>query len=145
MMPRLNIRIAERINLKAILKLQKLCYLSEAALYNDYTIEPLTQSIGDLTNGFDSGTIFLAGYLNEKLIASVRGNVKNDIGFINKLIVHPDFQNRGYGKMMMKAIEAELKTTNTLELFTGNKSVKNIKLYENLGYKIYKHEMVNQS
>lgn len=144
-MNRLDIKVATKEELDLILKLQKLSYQSEAKLYNDYNIEPLTQSRDDLINSFDDEVIYLTGYLNGKLIASVRGYIKKNTGFINKLIVHPDFQRRGYGKLMMNSIENILKTASRFELFTGNKSEKNIRLYEKLGYEIYRSEKVSEA
>lgn len=133
----LKIGIAVKSELSAILELQKECYQSEAALYNDYNIQPLRQTLDEVFNDFDNGVTYLAGYIDGILVASVRGNINKNTGYINKLIVSPGFQNRGYGKLMMKAIEQVLESAVRFELFTGHKSEKNIRLYEKLGYKVY--------
>jgi len=133
----LKISIAVKPELSAILELQKECYQSEAILYNDYTIQPLTQTLSEMFDDFDNGVIYLSGYINGILVASVRGNMHKNTGYINKLIVSSEFQNRGYGKFMMRAIEQELKSAVRFELFTGHKSERNIRFYENLGYKVY--------
>lgn len=133
----LAIKTANRFELSFILDLQRICYQSEAVLYDDYTIQPLTQTLTELADDFDSGTIYLTGYIYEKLIASVRGNSRDGTGYIRKLIVDPEYQNKGYGKLMMNAIENDLKDVERFELFTGNKSEKNIVLYKKLGYEIF--------
>jgi heat shock protein HspQ len=44
-------------DLEYILKLQKLAYISEAKLYNDYSIEPLKQTIDDIINEYEKGIV----------------------------------------------------------------------------------------
>jgi ribosomal protein S18 acetylase RimI-like enzyme len=53
--------------------------------------------------------------------------------------VLPCCQNKGIGKQLMQSIEREY-SGKRFELFTGAKSMKNIKLYEKCGYSIYKKE-----
>jgi GNAT superfamily N-acetyltransferase len=53
------------------------------------------------------------------------------------LIVHPDHQNRGIGKKLMHAIENKFSSARRYELFTGDKSEKNLALYGKLGYSKY--------
>ena len=80
----------------------------------------------------------------EKIIGSVRAKSIEKTCFIGKLIVNPDFQNQGIGKSLMAEIEKQFTNADNFELFTGNKSLKNISLYEKLGYKIFKKEQINQ-
>ena len=44
-------------DLLKILELQKLAYLSEAKLLNNYSIQPLTQTLKELENEFDKNII----------------------------------------------------------------------------------------
>ncbi|ANH83639.1 hypothetical protein A8C56_01610 [Niabella ginsenosidivorans] len=137
------LRTAAKKDLPAILQLQKLCYLSEAAIYNDDTIEPLTQTIEDLYRSFDNGELFLIAVCNDQITGSVRGVVKKSTGHINKLIVAPSFQNKGIGKQLMTAIETQLAPVNRYELFTGHKSEKNLYLYQKLNYTIYQTRKIH--
>jgi hypothetical protein len=59
---------------ESILKLQYLCYQREAALYDDYTTTPLTQSLMNLLLEYDTHRI-LAMLLGEEVIGSVRGRL----------------------------------------------------------------------
>lgn len=146
MMPaEFKISKATILDLKQILKLQKNCYQSEAALYNDFSIQPLTQTYTELVAESADGIIFLTGRINTKIIASVRGYSSKRNGFINKLIVDVRFQNKGYGKQMMAAMENELKGVLRIELFTGHKSKKNISLYESIGYKIFREKKMKEN
>lgn len=122
-----------------ILALQKLAYLSEAKLYNNYAIPPLTQTIEELVADFGR-KLFLKAVEDGRIIGSVNGFLKEDRCLIGRLMVHPDFQGRGIGTLLMKAIEARFADAGTWELFTGELSVKNIRLYERLGYHAIRKE-----
>lgn len=135
----MKIVVAKREDLPEILKLQKLCYLSEAKIYNVYNIPPLVQTLEviekDLSNQF-----FLKAVIDNKVIGSVRAYQKGETCYIGRLIVHPEYQNRGVGTKLMKEIEASFKDAKRFELFTGYKSSKNLYLYQKLGYTPFKTE-----
>lgn len=136
---------AEKEDLATILILQKECYVSEAELYNDFNIQPLTQTIESITNEFQNGTLFLKGIIDNKIIASVRGFTKDNITYIGKLVVDKNFQNKKIAQTLMNAIEQRLNDCSSYELFTGHKSEKNIYLYKKLGYKEYKRKSINEN
>jgi len=129
-------------DLPQILNLQKLAYLSEAKLLNNYSIQPLTQTLQELENEFDK-YIILKLMDNDKIIGSIRAYEENDRVYIGKLMVHPDYQNNGYGASLLKTIETFYKNK-TFELYTSSKSIKNIKLYEKNGYKEFKRERISE-
>ena len=126
-------------DLEEILALQKLAYLSEAEIYNDFSIPPLLQTIEDIKSEYAYKT-FLKAVDSGKIIGSVRANLQDGTCYIGKLIVHPDFQNRGIGTALMNSIENCFKGCKRYDLFTGKKSVKNIYLYNKLGYMIFKEK-----
>ena len=53
-----------------ILKLQKLAYLSEAEIYDDYTIPPLTQTLEEIRDDFKR-QILLKATIGGQIIGSV--------------------------------------------------------------------------
>ena len=60
---------------------------------------------------------------------------------MEKLIVDPDFQNRGIGAGIMREVETRYShIVNRFSLFTGDKSASNIRLYKKLGYKEIRRE-----
>ena len=122
-------------DLTDILNLQKTAYLSEAEIYNCYDIEPLNQSIESIQNDFNDYLFLKAEYHNE-IIGSVKIKNCGDYCYLGKLIVSPKFQNKGIGRKLMNEAEKIFPNVKKYELFTGEKSIKNIKLYESLGYKI---------
>jgi ribosomal protein S18 acetylase RimI-like enzyme len=120
-----------------ILSLQKLAYRSEAEIYNDFNIPPLVQALESIEKDFEN-QYFLKTVMNGKIIGSVRAYTKEGTCYIGRLIVHPDFQNRGIGTDLMNEIERIFNTCRRFELFTGDKSERNLYLYQKLGYKIFK-------
>ncbi len=119
-----------------ILELQKLAYQSEAMIYDDWTIPPLTQTLEEIKEDFSKST-FLKVCASNRIIGSVRVSVKGECCEIGRLIVHPSLQGKGVGTKLMLAVEKEFPTFKRFELFTGSKSVRNIHLYEKLGYRIF--------
>jgi ribosomal protein S18 acetylase RimI-like enzyme len=128
------IAIATSKDAVEILKLQKLAYISEAEIYNDYSIPPLTQTLPEVLDDFKNYTI-LKAVSNRVIIGSVRGQLTGNSCYIGRLMVHPDFQNRGIGTRLMKAIEAEFQQVKKFTLGTGHRSERNLYLYHKLGYK----------
>jgi GNAT superfamily N-acetyltransferase len=120
-----------------ILSLQKLAYQSEAEIYDDFTIPPLTQTLEEIKKDFES-QIFLKAVTGGKNIGSVRAFMKEGTCYVGRLIVHPDFQNQGIGTQLMNRIEEVFKGAQRFEIFTGHKSERNLYLYEKLGYKRFK-------
>lgn len=136
---RANIQDAEEI-----LSLQKLAYISEAEIYNDFNIPPLVQSFEQIESEFDNH-IFLKVLVDGKIIGSLRASVIDGVCTIFKVIVHPDFQNRGIGTSMIIRIEEILCESKRFEIFTGHRSERNLYLYQKLGYKIFKTEKLTDN
>ncbi|MBA7682347.1 hypothetical protein ES703_90697 [subsurface metagenome] len=127
-----------------ILELQKLAYQSEAEIYNDYSIPPLTQTLDEIKEDF-TFQVFLKAVIKNKIIGSVRAYKEEDTLYIGRLIIHPDFQNQGIGKRLLKEIEAKFNDVKRFELFTGYKSKKNLNLYRKFGYSIFKSEKISEN
>jgi ribosomal protein S18 acetylase RimI-like enzyme len=134
-MQQMEIRKATQNDLPKILGIQKQAFLSEAKRYNDFSIPPLHQTIEELVQEFTEKQIWV-GTINNEIVGSVRVFSKNGIGYIGKLIVSPEHQNKGIGRTLMNHAETELKDVEKIELFTGEKSDKNIYLYKSMGYEI---------
>lgn len=140
----MQIMRADRNDLEEILKLQYLAYQSEAQLVNDFNIQPLTQTLEELMDEYEKGVIYKAVDDKEQIIGSVRGYVRDGTIHIGKLMVHPNFQGRGIGTSLLRHIENEHKGLRK-ELFTSDRSIRNIKLYERNGYKRFKEEAVSEN
>lgn len=138
--------IIERANVEnagEILDLQKLAYQSEAALYDDDTIPPLTQTLEEITADFER-QLFLKASVDGRIIGSVRAYEREGTCCIGRLIVHPGFQNQGVGTRLLNEIERAFVQARRYELFTGDKSERNLYLYQKLGYQPFRTAMVTE-
>lgn len=124
-------------DLEEILKLQKLAFQSEAQIYNDFNIAPLQQTLDEIEEEFKSKK-FLKVKFDGKIIGSVRAYQVDDTCYIEKLIVHPSFQNRGIGSLLLFEVEKLFSGAGRFELFTGSISKKNLSLYSKRGYREFK-------
>lgn len=124
-----------------LLALQQLCFHEEAEAHQEFNIPPLTQTLESLQRDFLTHTT-LAAWQGQWLVGAVRGRRDGRIGRIGRLMVHPDYRNRGLGARLMKAIEAAFPGVDAFELFTGHLSVRNLQIYAHLGYAPYRREVV---
>ena len=122
-----------------ILALQKIAYQKEASLYNDWNIPPLTQTLPEIQKEFKTN-VFVKAILGDRIIGSVRAWLNSDTCMIGRLIVHPEYQRKGIGTLLMQKIESQFPNAKRFELFTGTKSIDNIRLYQKLGYVEYRQE-----
>jgi ribosomal protein S18 acetylase RimI-like enzyme len=122
-----------------ILALQKLAYLSEAEISQDFTIPPLTQTLEEIEREFPTRTV-LKTTVDGKIIGSVRAYLQQETCYIGRLIVHPDFQNQGIGAKLLREIEGRFARARRYELFTGEKSERNLYFYQKWGYRIFRKE-----
>ncbi|WP_405954455.1 GNAT family N-acetyltransferase [Streptomyces phaeochromogenes] len=142
-----TISAATEQDAEQILKLQFLCYQSEAELYGDYSIEPLTQPLDSLKAELAGGTVLVAR-LGDEVVASVRAAVDADgTARINKLIVHPRMRRHGLGGRLLDAIESRVAAdegVKSFQLFTGHRSEHNLRLYRKHGYQLVSTERVDE-
>lgn len=129
-------------DVNTILMLQKQAYQSEAEIHHDFTIPPLTQTLEEIKEDF-TRQLFLKAEIDNTIIGSVRAHRDGETCYIGKLIVHPDFQNRGIGSRLLNEIEHIFRDAKRFELFTGHRSKRNLYLYQKSGYTIFKTERVH--
>lgn len=127
-----------------ILALQKLAYVSEAEIIDDFTIPPLHQTLEAILSEFNY-QIFLKSELENRIIGSARCYFRKGTCYIGKLIVHPDHQNQGIGTQLLLAAENQYPYAKRYELFTGHRSEKNLHLYKKHGYTLFKIEVVSDT
>jgi len=134
---------AVKEDLPAILDVQKKAFLEVAQAFHVKSLPPLEQTLDSVTDEFMKGTILKAATA-DTIVGSVRAHQKNDTCFIGKLVVLPEYQNKGIGKVLMRAIENQYENiVKRYELFTGTRDPKNQYLYSQLGYKSFKTEKLN--
>lgn len=131
------ISAAETQDAEQILKLQYLCFQSEAELYGNYRIDPLVQTLDSVRAEIATNLVFVAR-LGEEVVGSVRGSTGQDgAGEIGRLCVHPRLQGHGLGARLLGAAEAGLadqRAATRFRLYTGHRSEGNLRLYRRVGY-----------
>jgi ribosomal protein S18 acetylase RimI-like enzyme len=134
---------AAKEDLPIILDIQRKAFLEVAKTFHLKSMPQIEQTLENLTAEFKYCT-FLKASIANAIVGSVRAYNKDDTCHISKLIVLPDYQNKGIGKALMNEIENQFKNiVNRYELFTGSRDQRNQHLYSQLGYKSFKTEKLN--
>jgi GNAT superfamily N-acetyltransferase len=139
----IKIETASVDDAETVLCIQKKAFLEQAEIYNDYQLPPLTQSLDSIEEEFKSKT-FLKAVLNNQIIASTRFSVTDGYVDIDRLVVDPHYQNQGIGMLLLKEVERIALGATALRLFTGNKSKRNLHLYNKLGFCKVREDMTDQ-
>ncbi|CAL9394097.1 GNAT family N-acetyltransferase [Streptomyces sp. NPDC057838] len=132
-----TISAATEQDAEQIFRLQYLCFQTEAALYGNYRIDPLVQTLDSVREEVARDCVFVAR-LGEEVVGSVRGSVTEDgAAAIGKLCVHPRLQGHGIGARLLRAAESALADRHgatRFRLHTGHRSEGNLRLYRKVGY-----------
>ena len=139
-----------------ILELQKLAYHGEAAIYNEFGIPPLTQTIDGMRADLERQTCLIAtmddrrgGRMGNRpcgcIVGSVRAHLDQGTCYVGRLIVQPELHNQGIGTRLMREIEHLFRHAARFELFTGHLSERNLYLYRKLGYCPFKQERISDA
>ncbi|MFJ2605126.1 MULTISPECIES: GNAT family N-acetyltransferase [unclassified Streptomyces] len=130
-----TISVATEQDTEQIFRLQYLCFQSEAALYGNYRIDPLVQSLDSVRQEVAADCVFVAR-LGDEVVGSVRGHLDEDgSAAIGKLCVHPRLQGHGIGARLLRVAEsalAEERGATRFRLHTGHRSEG--RLYRRVGY-----------
>lgn len=126
-----------------ILTLQRAAYVTEAQLYGDARLPPLTEPLEAVVAAIAAGTVVRAT-MGRRIVGAGRATVDGSTLHIGRLIVAPDQQGRGIGTRVLAALEAgAAPSVRTFSLFTGHLSAANLRLYERAGYRECRRERVS--
>ncbi|MFJ9717968.1 GNAT family N-acetyltransferase [Streptomyces sp. NPDC101213] len=133
-----TISVGTEQDAEQIFRLQYLCFQGEAALYGNYRIAPLVQTLDSVRQELASDCVYVAR-LGEEVVGSVRGTIAEDgAAAIGRLCVHPRLQGHGIGARLLRAAESALAGEHgatRFRLFTGHRSEGNLRLYRRVGYR----------
>lgn len=72
-----------------------------------------------------------------RLVGGARARLQDDVWDVGRLMVAPDLQGQGLGRVLLEAIEAAAPASATsYALFTGAGSTDNLRFYKRAGYRL---------
>lgn len=111
-----------------LLTLQRAAYVTEAQLYDDVRLPALVQTLDELVGELAVSTC-LAAVAGTRLVGAVRARERDGVLHV----VAPDLQGHGVGTRLLRAAELATRLPRAA-LFTGARSVANLRLYHRHGY-----------
>ena len=123
-----------------LLTLQRAAYVTEAQLYDDPHLPPLTQTLDELRADLLRWPT-LKALLGTRVVGTARARSDGDVLRVGRLSVAPDLQGRGIGSALLAAAERLAGPgVRRAALFTGRCSTANVRLYERHGYAVTRYE-----
>jgi GNAT superfamily N-acetyltransferase len=117
-----------------ILVLQRCCWVAEALANETLEIPALHESLEEVREWLDSWSVWCVRSKG-RLIGAVRARRDGTSWEIGRLMVAPDLAGRGLGRRLLAHAEAHAPADiETIELFTGARSERNISIYERAGF-----------
>ncbi|NMM16405.1 MAG: GNAT family N-acetyltransferase [Cellulomonas sp.] len=134
--PEVQIRTVTDADAGELLTVRRAAFVSEAQIYGDPNIPPLTQTLEELrTDLADANVITLGAWDGHRLVGSIRVLLEGTKATLGRLAVAPDLQGKGVGTQLLLAILPLLPDdTSEVWVFTGRDSVQNLALYAKHGY-----------
>ncbi|MFX0024209.1 MAG: GNAT family N-acetyltransferase [Candidatus Hermodarchaeota archaeon] len=82
--------------------------------------------------------LFLIGKIDQKIIGVVMGGFDGRRGYVHHLAVDPDYQKKGYGKMIMDELILRFRKlgVHKVHLFIEKYNKEVVNFYQNLGWEI---------
>lgn len=134
--PEVRIDVVDEAEAGELLTVRRAAFVSEAQLYDDPNIPPLTQTLEELRTDLGrTDVVTLGAWMEHRLVGSIRVEVDGTKATLGRLAVVPDLQGRGIGTQLLLAIPPYLPPeTSEVWVFTGKDSVQNITMYTKHGY-----------
>lgn len=102
----------------------------------DVFIPPLHESLADIEAWMQEWVVLVLRRA-DRLVAAARGRADGSTWDVGRLMVAPDLQGQGLGRLLLRAIEDSAPPeVTTYELFTGVGSADNIRMYKKAGYRL---------
>ena len=131
-----RLRLVEPADLGELFTLQRACWVQEAQANPGVEIPPLLETLDDVRAWVEEWTTLVLR-VDGRLVGAVRGrHAAGGLWDIGRLMVAPDLQGRGLGRVLLTAIEeAAPARVVGYALFTGAGSERNLRMYRKAGYR----------
>jgi len=135
----LEVRPATRADAGELFTLTRACWLQELWANPGVVIPALEESFEDSLRGLEEWTTVVA-VAGGRIVGSARGRAEGPGGVVwdvGRVMVAPDLQGRGLGRHLLTLIEdVAPDEVTSYELWTGARSVDNIRMYKKAGYRL---------
>jgi tRNA (guanine37-N1)-methyltransferase len=119
-----------------LLTLQRACWVQESWANPDLELDALTETLDDVRTWIADGTVLVVRSAG-RLVGAVRGRLHGNTWDVGRLMVAPDLQGQGLGRLLLARIEELAPAGATgFELFTGAGSLRNQRMYKKAGYSL---------
>ncbi|QTE29984.1 GNAT family N-acetyltransferase [Pengzhenrongella sicca] len=134
--PDVTIQVVTDEEAGELLTLRRAAFVTEAQLYGDPNIPPLTQTLSELRADLKvEGVLTLGARSGHRLVGSIRVVFEDKKATLGRLAVAPDLQGKGIGTQLLFAILPHMpEGIEEVWVFTGKDSVQNLALYAKNGY-----------
>ena len=120
-----------------LLTLQRACWLQEAIANDSVSgIPALYESLEDVVAGLGKWTTVVVRS-HGRLVGAARGRLDGEVWDIGRIMVAPDLQGRGLGRLLLEHVQALAPAAATsYALFTGQHSTDNLRMYKKAGFRL---------
>lgn len=138
----IEIKRTKHNEIETLLVIQKDAFKEDLKRYQDFESSPATESYERLerkVNLFHHYTIYIENQVAGGLdIRDLGEHIR-----LNRIFLHSDYHNQGYGKEIMKIIEEMYPHIKKWSLDTPKDHIKNRYFYESLGYVFIGEHQIN--
>ncbi len=103
---------------------------------------PVLEGLEDLVRLAEQGWRFWIATDGEAIVGTVRGREVEAVVEIGRLGIASGYQRRGIATALMAALEAGFPEARAFELFTGHNAYPPLALYDKLGYRHTRDELL---
>lgn len=135
----MRIEKATEKDINELYEMQLVAFESEAEMVGSRSVPALMESPEENVADFGNWTTLVMRSDDGKIVGAARYRYEGDHIDIGRIMTLPEYRGQGIATELIGAVEKHSKA-DAFELFTCTKSYLNIKLYERLGYRIYKEE-----
>jgi ribosomal protein S18 acetylase RimI-like enzyme len=126
---------ASPVDAPELLVLQRCCWVDEAIANDTLDIPALHETLEDVRAWLDDWTSWCVRAAG-RLVGAVRARQEGSSWEIGRLMVAPDLAGQGLGGWLLRLAEARAPTdVDSITLFTGSQSARNIAMYERAGFR----------
>ena len=129
------LRRASPVDAPELLVLQRCCWVDEAIANDTLDIGALHETLDDVRAWLDDWTTWCVRSAG-RLVGAVRARQEGSSWEIGRLMVAPDLAGRGLGGWLLRLAEAQAPAdVESITVFTGSRSARNIAMYERAGFR----------